>query len=873
MKCRFTLVLLFVLLTSTSFWVHQPVQAAGIWYVSPAGNYSNDCKSPTTPCPSIAAALLRAAKGDIIQVAVGVYQGGSIAVVNVEQNITLSGGWNEAFSSQIGLSALDAQDVRIGVLINSDVTAEIIRFEIQNGYSDFWSGGGIDNQGTLTIRQSTIHDNLGADGGGINNHPGGDLTVVNSTIYNNQSKSGGGIKNYSSLHLINTTISHNTVLRGQSDSNGGGLFNNGSELGDVYIVNSTISGNDGAQDGGGIYSFTAYGSNLNIKNTIIAGNIADQNADCGGKIETSSYNLIGSATGCSFGSSTEDLIGIDPLLGTFGGHGGPTSTYSLYAGSPAIDTGNPQGCTDGLGILLTQDQRGAKRPQDGNGDGEMLCDRGAYEANGSEPEPPPGKTWYVHPDQKDENDCLSPITACQTIQAAADKADSRDIIRVAEGLYHGPAGQVIYVDKNLTFFGGWNADFSAQTGFSILDGETVRRGVIILDDLIVALDRFRIQNGYHTVEGGGMLVGSRAQVTLTNVEILNSIAEDKGGGISAKGPSTLILKYSTVTQNEAVGGDGGGIYGGSNLTLDNSRVNNNRAHTGGGIRWGGGKLVLSHSQVVGNQTTGSAAGIECYTADSLDAAYSIISDNISQFDDGGGIVCSMMTLDHSVVKGNHALFGSAGGVKAWELTMLNSSVSNNSANGDGGGIWVHNKLVVTNSTISGNQATGIGNGGAVYAGTNQVSLNNATIFQNTSESKAGGLYITSGARVQNTILSGNTAPSGLNCYGTIQSLGYNLIGDVSGCTFNQGAGDLFDLDARLGAPNGFPWSFPLLVGSPAIEAGNPAGCQDQQGSLLTIDTIGRLRSFDGDEDGSAICDIGASEYIPMTVLFIPIIMH
>ena len=31
-------------------------------------------------------------------------------------------------------------------------------------------------------------------------------------------------------------------------------------------------------------------------------------------------------------------------------------------GSPAIDTGNPNGCTDGLGHLLKRDQRGQPRP-------------------------------------------------------------------------------------------------------------------------------------------------------------------------------------------------------------------------------------------------------------------------------------------------------------------------------------------------------------------------------------------------------------------------------------------------------------------------------------------------------------------------------
>ena len=49
---------------------------------------------------------------------------------------------------------------------------------------------------------------------------------------------------------------------------------------------------------------------------------------------------------------------------------------ALLPGRPAIDAGNPSGCTDDLGHLLTTDQRGYPRhdPEDTGG-----CDMGAYE--------------------------------------------------------------------------------------------------------------------------------------------------------------------------------------------------------------------------------------------------------------------------------------------------------------------------------------------------------------------------------------------------------------------------------------------------------------------------------------------------------------
>jgi hypothetical protein len=75
------------------------------------------------------------------------------------------------------------------------------------------------------------------------------------------------------------------------------------------------------------------------------------------------------------------------MLGPLQNNGGPTPTMALLPGSPAIDAGNPSGCTDGLGHLLKTDQRGMPRPDKEDIGG---CDMGAYERQNLSV--PPAKT-------------------------------------------------------------------------------------------------------------------------------------------------------------------------------------------------------------------------------------------------------------------------------------------------------------------------------------------------------------------------------------------------------------------------------------------------------------------------------------------------
>src|SRR5207248_4106673 len=153
---------------------------------------------------------------------------------------------------------------------------------------------------------------------------------------------GGGIYVFSNASLANATLAGNSA----SATAGGGVFNNGSTLqsADSIIAQNTSGSGGGNCAGTGTQSFQSLGYNLED----------DSDKTC---------NFVG----------TGDIINSNPGLGSLQDNGGPTLTRRLLAGSPAIDAGNPSGCLDTFGSLLTTDQRGAPRVG--------RCDIGAYEAS------------------------------------------------------------------------------------------------------------------------------------------------------------------------------------------------------------------------------------------------------------------------------------------------------------------------------------------------------------------------------------------------------------------------------------------------------------------------------------------------------------
>ena|SRR5579871_5626361 len=367
--------------------------AATTWYVNgKSGNDGNDCKSAQTACKSIGHAIALASSGDTIMVAASTYRENLF----IGSGITLSIIGDAATTTRID----GGQNNRVLAIEDASANITLSNMTIRRGVAS--GGGGILNWGTLTISNSIIINNSAASsyssvGGAIFNYLG-TLTVNNTTFSSNGGSThqmwGGAIDNEGVATINNSTFSGN-YADGAALGGGGAIWNDGTltinnstfsgnkatgsgggaianESGTTTISNSTISNNSATgSGGGGIYNTAT----TILQNSIVADNKTGGN--CAGTAMTSNGYNLSSDSSCNFGSAG-DLNSTKPLLGGLTNNGGPTKTRALLLGSPAIDAGNPAGCTDGEGNLLTTDQRGYPRPDQDDTGG---CDMGAYESD------------------------------------------------------------------------------------------------------------------------------------------------------------------------------------------------------------------------------------------------------------------------------------------------------------------------------------------------------------------------------------------------------------------------------------------------------------------------------------------------------------
>ena len=374
--------------------------------------------------------------------------------------------------------------------------------------------------------------------------------------------------------------------------------------------------------------------------------------------------------------------------------------------------------------------------------------------------------------------CASTPAGQCTLRAAIMEANAQagpDTITLPPGTY---SLTIAGTGENAALAGDLDITDSATisaTG-AIMDGGGIDRVFEILTGTIgVNISGVTIQNGRPGLSayGGGILINSGAQLSLTGSSVISNTAL-YGGGLNNSGGMMALANSSVISGTASDGG--GGIYngGGGAVTLTNSSVIDSIAGAGGGILNDDGALTMTGSTIRHNSafpiSGGGGGGIFNGRGGTLIMIASTVLSNTSAFGSGGGGIFNdggTLTLTGTSVSYNGVLavsgFGGGGGIfndSGGALAMIASSVlSNTSDNGFGGGIFNGDgsTLTVTTSAIAGNTTFSIG-GGILNSGA--LTVITSTVVGNTAWSGGGGILSDGTLTLANSTVSGNSVTEG-----------------------------------------------------------------------------------------------------------------
>lgn len=567
----------------------------------------------------------------------------------------------------------------------------------------------------VLLKDLTIEDNKGTQGGGVHIENSQNVTIDHCTIQNNKTTevspntnasvdigAGGGVFVSDKSHV---TIQNGSTIQGNTGTRGGGIY---TEHSTVEVKDSKIDRNtaDDAPEkapnsnkglGGGIYS---YESTLTVTDSTISGNEAKGSTSLiwyNSKDEISSEALGNGGGICAVGKKSD--VTLDGVTVT-----GNKATYSKKGTGAGIEA---QG-----GSLTVKDSTISNNEAQGNGGGIFSAEGNVLDVSGS----------TIQGNKADNGGGIHMGEARDTSKTPSKATITDTKILDNEAIGSGEGGGV--------YVGGPRAD-------ATLKGCTVANN--------------------KSVSTGGGIAAKLGTVTLDDTTVENNQAVNGGGlfhlGIAV--PGSLTLQNGSIIRNNTASSMGGGLFlwGNVGLKSDNSEISGNKALYGAGIaasqytaNFASPKLELVDTKVNNNGDANTVMGGGIYAAQGvvLNAKNTKFLDNTAK--SGGGILLwsnSSADLNNSEVSGNKAT-GDGGGVYIWDstcsLTASNGTVFRENSASNGGGILNNGVLTLKKGTSLVENSAGLYGGGLCSSGTVEVE-SGAKLYNNHAAQAGDDVYL------------------------------------------------------------------------------------------------------------------------------------
>ncbi len=293
------------------------------------------------------------------------------------------------------------------------------------------------------------------------------------------------------------------------------------------------------------------------------------------------------------------------------------------------------------------------------------------------------------------------------------------------------------------------------------------------DSLIIGPGVSVLFNGHHSMEVYGLLKAKGTPFSPIQFTSLDSDLTDSTGGFnsirflnSAPGCSLVSVIVEDGNANTHMPFiSGGGIYmSGSDVTILDSEIRNNRAkYFGGGIYSLSSQPYIANCIVTSNNSSDDGGGIALYTSGGR-LFGNTISSNRSGDVGGGLMIASSSTalVDSNSFISNRAYNHGAGMYLNSQTTIYGNLFTGNIAERyHGGGMYIYgsNDAVVAYNKFEGNDADERGGGLFIYRSQSSILFNK--IYENTAGTLGGGISCErSSPEIEGNRIAGNEAEKG-----------------------------------------------------------------------------------------------------------------